>query len=193
MSRSAVIIVAAFVAALASPAFADSHEAHIAPIKKILPEIMEAIVDEGLVAALRGSNERRKGMTQAQIDQLEAKWQKEIDESSHPLVDSVVENSLAERMRKVVGDSGLVITEIGVIDAQGLSIAQSSANSDIWQGEEVKFTKTYNVGPEAIFIDEVEFDNSTQSMQSQANFTVKDPATGKAIGAVTVGVNVDAL
>lgn len=193
MSRSAGIIVAAFVAVLASPAFADSQEAHIAPIKKVLPEIMASIVDESLVRALRDSNEQRKGMTQAQIDQLEAKWQKEIDESSHPLIDSVVENSLAERMRKVIGDSGVVITEIGVIDAQGLSIAQSSPNSDIWQGEEVKFTKTYNVGPDAIFIDEVEFDSSTQSMQSQANFTVKDPDTGKAIGAITIGINVDAL
>ena len=39
----------------------------------------------------------------------------------------------------------------------------------------------------------LDFDNSTQAMQSQANFTVKDPLTGKAIGAVTVGFNVDAL
>lgn len=193
MFRPTSIIVAALAATLAMPALADTHDAHIAPIENVLPEIMATIVDENLVQALHISNKQREGMTQAQIDRLEAKWQSEIDESSHPLVDSVVETSLADRMRKIAEGSGGVITEIGVIDAQGLSIAQSSPNSDIWQGEEVKFTKTYNVGPDAIFIDEVEFDGSTQSIQSQANFTVKDPATGKPIGAVTVGINVDAL
>lgn len=193
MLRPIGLVAAALYVVLASPAFADSHEAHVPPIKNALPEIMANIVDDELVKALRESNKKRKGMTQAEIDALEATWQKEIDESSRPLIDSVVNNSLAARMRKVTEESAPLITEVGVIDAKGLSIAQSSTNSDIWQGEEVKFTKTFNVGPDAIFVDEVEFDGSTQSMQSQANFTVKDPDTGEAIGAVTVGINVDAL
>jgi len=180
------------VAISASPALADT-QSHVPPIKRALPEIMAKIVDADLINALRASNAQRRGMTQADIDALEATWQREIDESSRPLIDSVVENSLATRMRKVIENSGIVITEIGVIDAKGLSIAQSAPNSDIWQGEEVKFTKTFDVGPDAVFIDEVEFDSSTQSMQSQANFTVKDPDTGMPIGAVTVGINVDAL
>lgn len=193
MLRPTSIIMAAVFTVLAAPAFADSHEAHIPPIKNALPEIMGQIVGDDLIEALRESNKKRSGMTQTQINALEATWQSEIDESSRPLIDSVVSNQLATRMRKVIGDSGALITEIGVVDAKGLSIAQSSTNSDIWQGEEAKFTKTYNVGPDAVFVDEVEFDGSTQSMQSQANFTVKDPATGKAIGTVTVGINVDAL
>lgn len=194
MLRPTGIIMAAAVAAvLASPAFAGSHEAHIPPIKKQLPDIMAKIIDDDLIKALRASNSERSNMSQAQIDALEAQWQKQIDESSRPLIDSVVKNQLAARMRKVIDGSDNMINEIGVIDAKGLSIAQSSPNSDIWQGEEVKFTKTYNVGPDAVFVDEVEFDSSTQQMQSQANFSVKDPATGKVIGAVTVGINVDAL
>lgn len=192
MLRTFGIVIASVVAILASPAVADS-QSHVPPIKKALPEIMAKIVDADLINALRASNAQRRGMTQTDIDALEATWQKEIDESSRPLIDSVVQNSLAARMRKVIEDSGIVITEIGVIDAKGLSIAQSTPNSDIWQGEEVKFTKTFDVGPDAVFIDEVEFDSSTQSMQSQANFTVKDPDTGMPIGAVTVGINVDAL
>ena len=193
MIRRFGIIIASVVAFLVSPAFAASEDAHIEPIQKLMPEIMAQIVDDSLIMALRKSNVKRRSMTQAHIDELEATWQKEIDESNRPLIKSVVDNPLAERMRKVIVGSGVVINEIGVIDAKGLSIAQSSRNSDIWQGEEVKFTKTFMVGPDAIFIDEVEFDVSTQQMQSQANFTVMDPDTGKAIGAVTVGINVDAL
>ncbi len=193
MLRQFGIIIAAMWVFLALPALSAGDEAHVAPIKKALPDIMAQIVDDDLINALRTSNAKRSGMTQAQIDEMEATWQKEIDGSNRPLIDSVVDNPLAARMRKVIEGSGVVINEIGVIDAQGLSIAQSSRNSDIWQGEEVKFTKTFMVGPDAIFVDEVEFDGSTQQMQSQANFTVKDPDTGKPIGAVTVGINVDAL
>jgi hypothetical protein len=190
MLRAITIIAAGLIAFTGSPAFADSHEA---PITKAMPEIMSMIVQDDLIEALRASNAKRGNMTQSDIDKLEATWQKEIDSSSRPLIDSVVDNSLAARMRKVIDGNGDKINEIGVIDAMGLSIAQSSPNSDIWQGEEVKFTKTFQVGPDALFVDEVEFDNSTQAMQSQANFTVKDPATGKPIGAVTVGLNVDAF
>ena len=191
MLRAITIIAAGLIVITGSPAFAE--DAHIKPIKNALPEIMSMIVQDDLIEALRASNAKRSHMTQSDIDKLEATWQKEIDSSNRPLIDSVVENSLAARMRKVIDSDGNRINEIGVIDAMGLSIAQSSPNSDIWQGEEVKFTKTFQVGPNAVFVDEVEFDNSTQAMQSQANFTVKDPATGKAIGAVTVGINIDDL
>lgn len=190
MLRAITIIAAGLIAYTGTPAFADSHEA---PIEKAMPEIMSMIVQDDLIEALRASNAKRSNMTQSDIDKLEATWQKEIDSSNRPLIDSVVDNSLAARMRKVINGNGDKINEIGVIDAMGLSIAQSSPNSDIWQGEEVKFTKTFQVGPNALFVDEVEFDTSTQAMQSQANFTVKDPATGKPIGAVTVGLNVDAF
>jgi hypothetical protein len=189
-SRISALAVASAMVFVAHAAQADSH---IEPIKKVLPGIQAVIVKADLIEALRASNKERKGLSQGDIDKLEETWQAEVDGDKHPLVDSVVENPLSARMRKVVESEGDIITEIGVIDAKGLSISQSAANSDIWQGEEVKFTKTYPVGPGAVFIDEVEFDGSTQSIQSQANFTVADPETGKAIGAVTVGINVDAL
>ena len=190
MLRAITIIAAGLIGISATPVLADSHEK---PIQDALPKIMSMIVQDDLIDALRESNAKRNNMTQSDIDKLEAVWQTQIDSSNRPLIDSVVENALAARMRAVIESNGGTINEIGVIDAMGLSIAQSSPNSDIWQGEEVKFTKTFQVGPDAVFVDIVEFDRSTQSMQSQANFTVKDPATGKAIGAVTVGFNVDAL
>lgn len=190
MSRYAAMPLLAAVSLFATAAFADSHEAKV---KKILPGIQAAIVQQDVIDTLRATNKARGTMSQAEIDKLEATWKPQRDASVRPLIDSVVENPLAARMRKVIEDNGLTITEIGVIDANGLSIAQSSANSDIWQGEEVKFTKTFLVGPNAVFIDEIEFDSSTQSYQSQANFTVVDPDTGKPIGAVTVGLNVDTL
>jgi hypothetical protein len=49
------------------------------------------------------------------------------------------------------------------------------------------------MGPTAVFIDEVEFDDSTETFQCQVSATVADPATGEALGAVTFGINIDEL
>ena len=79
------------------------------------------------------------------------------------------------------------------MDAKGLNVGTSDVTSDYMQGDEGKWQKTYLVGPDATFIDEVEFDESSKTFQSQVSTTVVDPATGKAIGAVTIGMNVEKL
>ena len=53
--------------------------------------------------------------------------------------------------------------------------------------------KTFKVGPNAVHVSEAEMDDSTQMLQSQASITITDPATGKAIGAITVGINLNEL
>jgi len=79
------------------------------------------------------------------------------------------------------------------MDFKGLNVGQSAVTSDYMQGDEAKWQKTYQAGADALFIDEVEFDDSTQSFQTQMSATVVDPATGEAIGAITIGVNVEKL
>ena len=79
------------------------------------------------------------------------------------------------------------------MDALGLNVAASDTTSDYWQGDEAKFTETYGVGPDATHLGDIELDESSQSYQGQISMTIVDPATGSAIGAITVGVNADAL
>ena len=84
-------------------------------------------------------------------------------------------------------------TEIFVMDGKGLNAGQSDVTSDYWQGDEDKWQKTYNAGAGSVLIDEVEFDESTQTFQSQVSLPVVDSGSGEVVGAVTVGVNVDLL
>ena len=88
-------------------------------------------------------------------------------------------------------DSGDAITEIFVTDARGLNVAASDLTSDYWQGDEEKHSETYAQGTGGFYISEVELDDSTQRYQAQVSFTLVDPATGQAIGAVTVGVDAE--
>jgi len=171
-------------------AYADSH---VAPIKKVLPGILSQLNSDLVIKALMASNSSRADMSQAQIDELEKTWQSERKAPARPLIDTIVKNPVADHLRTVLKGSGGVISEINLMDAKGLSIAQTDQNSDIWQGDESKYKKSFLVAPDAVFVDELEFDGSTESYQSQANATIVDPASGKAIGAVSVGISIDKL
>jgi hypothetical protein len=108
------------------------------------------------------------------------------------MISEVLGNDLSKFLQEKQAGSNGVISEIFVMDAKGLNVGQSDTTSDYWQGDEAKFQKSFGAGKEAIFVDEVEKDESTQALQSQASVTISDES-GAPIGAVTVGINMDAL
>ena len=73
-----------------------------------------------------------------------------------------------------------------------LNVAQSTVTSDYWQGDEDKFTLSFGAGADAVFLGEIEQDESTQAYQSQISITVTD-AAGQPIGSITAGVDLSML
>ena len=146
-----------------------------------------------LVAAITAQNGQTRSFDQAQIDELDQAWRAEVGMSSAPTITPVVQNAVSEFLRDQVNASGGQITEIFIMDARGLNVAASDVTSDYWQGDEAKFSETHGIGPGAIHISDVELDESTQRYQGQISATISDPATGQAIGAITVGVDAEAL
>ena len=188
MKHFSLITLTAAVLALAWGATAAPHEDKI---RNILPEIQSVVLQQDVIDALRTYNERHEGISQDDIDRMETAWRSELESPDQRLISSIVENQLAARLREVVENTGA--EDIIVFDACGLSIAQSTPGASIWLGDDPAFAKTVRSGPDAVFIDEVEFNEPTQSYQSRVSFTVADPDTGKPIGAITIGFNVDAL
>ncbi len=149
--------------------------------------------DPAIVEAIKAQNAETAGLGEGDIDALDKQWRAEAKSGSGPLVDKVLSNSVSALLKSKKDEAGGLFSEIFIMDAKGLNVGQSDVTSDYMQGDEAKWKKTYATGPDAVFIDEVEFDDSSQQFQSQANLTIVDPATGKAIGAITVGVNVEQL
>lgn len=172
-------------------AFANEFEPQLREIldEKITPMVAEAVV----VDAVKAQNAETAGLDQAAIDALDKQWREEEKAGKGPLIDQVLGNALSRHLQQVKEASGGLYAEIFVMDAKGLNVGQSDVTSDYFQGDEGKWQKTYQAGPDGVLIDEVEFDDSSQQFQSQVSRTVVDPATGEAIGAVTVGVNVEKL
>lgn len=146
-----------------------------------------------VVSAINAQNSKHESLSETEIVSLDKQWRAETSASSKPLVDAILANSLSSYLADVKENSAGVYTEIFVMDNKGLNVGQSDVTSDYWQGDEAKWQKTYPMGANAVHVGEVEFDDSSQQFQSQVSMSVVDPASGQVIGAVTVGINVDAL
>ncbi|MGP6086119.1 hypothetical protein [Antarctobacter jejuensis] len=183
------LLAAAFAAAAPMVQAVEPNEAMQAYVDSA---IMAWAHDAAIVEAIRAQNTMTSGYDAARIDEMDLKWRAEVGSASD-LVDGVLMNAAADFLRGQVDASGGQITEVFIMDAQGLNVAASGATSDYWQGDEAKFQETYPKGAGAVHFGEIEFDESSQTYQAQISVTITDPASGDPIGAMTVGIDAESL
>ncbi len=140
--------------------------------------------DPIIIEAVKAQNS--KGMSLSEIQATDQKWQSTagIDSFMQAMMDSDVGKHLVS-----VLESQEYYAEIFVMDNQGANVAMTGKTSDYWQGDEAKFKNSFAGGDGAVFVDEVEFDDSSQAYLTQVSVPVMDG--GKAIGAITFGIDVD--
>lgn len=177
-----------------TPLMAQAEEPHVAPIRDYVElDVKSWIVDPEVVGAIKEQNAMNSGLTNDEIIALDKKWRAEAKADSRPMINEILGNALSKYLSEKQEDSAGLISEVFIMDAKGLNVGQSNQTSDYWQGDEAKWQKTFLEGPDALFVDEVEVDDSTDALQSQASLSITDPDTGKVIGAITIGINLDAL
>jgi hypothetical protein len=146
-----------------------------------------------IVSAIAAQNAAHGALEQGVINDMDATWQSEIGAAATPTIDAVLQNAASDFLRAQVAASGGRITEVFIMDQNGLNVAASGVTSDMWQGDEAKFTETYTAGADAVHYSDVELDESTQRYQAQISMTIIDPATGAPIGAMTIGIDAESL
>jgi hypothetical protein len=142
--------------------------------------------DKDIVAAVKKKNSQ--GETLDQVKEFDDKWR-----NTPGTVDFMID--------LITGPAGLYLTEIlnsepyyaeiFIMDKNGANVAMTGKTSDYWQGDEDKFIKAFNDGKGAVFVDDVEFDESVQSYLVQISIPVMDG--DQAIGAITFGIDLDAM
>lgn len=156
-------------------------------------KVRQWVSDPEIVNAIKQQNDKHAKLTSDDITRLDNDWKTQAKAGQGPLVSGVIDNEVSDRLRAIKDDSGNVVTEVFVMDDKGLNVGAAEATSDYWQGDEAKWQKSFQVGPDAIYIDNPKFDESSGMTQVQASMTIVDPATKQAIGAITVGLNVKGL
>ncbi|MFO7856322.1 MAG: hypothetical protein R6V44_14120 [Paracoccaceae bacterium] len=172
----------------AAPAVADDYDTRL---RRLAEARLAALAAEP--ALLEAVRERNAGpdRSAAEIAALDADWRAQVGASSAPLIESVTTGPASRRLQEMRDASQGLLTEIILMDRQGLNVAVSDVTSDYWQGDEAKWTETYGGG--GVHVSDIEFDESTQTYQAQISLPVADPETGRVAGAVTFGVNVEFL
>ena len=127
-------------------------------------------------------------ITLNQIKEQDKQWKAipGITASMQAMMDSPCGKHLRD-----IQQSAPYYAEIFVMDNQGGNVCMTGKTSDYWQGDEAKFKKSFAGGAGAVFVDEVEFDDSTQAYLVQVSVPIKDG--DKVIGAITFGIDVDKI
>lgn len=153
----------------------------------VRPWLAEPVILNAIIA----QNAAHAQLSQAAIDDLDARWRTELTRAERSMIEAQLSNPLSLYLKGQQRAAGGLITEIFVMDNRGLNVGQSDITSDYWQGDETKWQASFREG--VLHIEEAERDESTQLMQTQASLPIRDPRTGAVIGTITFGVNLDAL
>ena len=149
-------------------------------------QLAEIGKDPVIVKAVKAENARGKSL--ASIREMDEKWKATAGVADFM---KVLMNNESGRYLKKLQNSAAFYAEIFVMDNQGALVGLTDKTSDYWQGDEAKFKNSYSGGKGSMFVDEVEFDDSTQVYISQVSVPVLDG--GKAIGAITFGIDVEKI
>ena len=142
--------------------------------------------DPIIVGAVKAQN--AKGRTLAEIQKIDKKWRETPGIAD--FMSALMTSECGQYIKKIQNSKDY-FAEIFVMDNQGGNVAMTDKTSDFWQGDEAKFKKSFNNGAGAVFIDDVEFDESAQSYLVQVSVPVM--SGGKAIGAITFGIDIDRI
>jgi hypothetical protein len=107
---------------------------------------------------------------------------------TNALIREITRNDIARYLQRRV-ENNSAIDEVFITDNQGANVAAYPPTSDYWQGDEGKFTSSFNGGKGKIFIGPLEQDASTQKSQVQISAPIV--SNNETIGVLIMGVSVD--
>jgi hypothetical protein len=152
-------------------------------IKSLLPLSTNALFVKETLA------QNAKKMPMAEITRIDNEWMKA--ESLLPIQKEKMNNVTAGELKKLAAKMPAVL-EAFVMDDQGGVVGENNLTSDYWQGDEEKWTGSFNKGKGGVDAGKEKFDKSANATIQQVSLPIIDKG-GKVIGAVTWGVAVSKL
>jgi hypothetical protein len=133
--------------------------------------------DAQLVAFVAAKNAEPESLEE--VHRKDAQW---VASPSFPLRQRLTQSECAARLRTLLHDDPIVV-EGFLMDDQGALVCASVETTDYWQGEEAKWTRTFQEGKDP-FVDEPALDASTNQYAIQLSVPVSRDQ--RRIGALTL-------
>ncbi len=147
-------------------------------------ELVKFGQSSGVVAAVKEQNSLGRSLDE--IEQIDNQWRSAGGVTRFML--DLMSNDLALLLHNYEHTYGFIV-ETFVMDNKGGNVAQTERTSDYWQGDEAKFSESFNNGRGSIHYGDIEYDGSVDEIIVQVSVPVMDQ--NRAIGAITFGVSLD--
>ena len=128
-----------------------------------------------------------ENLTLAQIKERDQMWIN-ANGGNNSLIREITRNDVAKYLQRRV-ENNVAIEEVFITDNQGANVAAYPPTSDYWQGDEGKFTSSFNDGTGTVFIGPLEQDASTNKSLVQISAPII--SNNITIGVLIMGVSVD--
>lgn len=133
-----------------------------------------------LLAALKEQNAKQTSLDE--IKKIDEEW---VAGTNAAFVKSLQQNSVGKYLQDKVSASPIYV-EAFLCDRQGAVVGEYPGSTDYWQGDEDKFTKSFNGGDGKLFAGPIALDKSTDTISVQVSVPVKD--ANETIGVLVVGL-----
>lgn len=179
-----LLLVATFTAPAAAQVLSLSPEQLEVVLAPKIKAVKRLAANLTVVDAVKAQNAEETNIEQ--IKRIDEKWRstKTLTAFKRSLQRSPAGRFLRRHVRR-----NPTYGEAFLTDKRGANVAAYPATSDYWQGDETKFTASYDDGKGKVFIGGIEYDESSQTHAAQVSVPVID--RGKAIGVLVVGVQLD--
>ena len=135
-----------------------------------------------IVKAVKEQN--AKSITMADIKMRDTDWK--ASKELTPFKVSLQKTPVGYYLKRKVELNKSIYSEAFLTDNQGANVTAFPATSDYWQGDEDKWSKSFNSGNGKIYIGEVELDESSGSYATQISAPVI--SDGVTIGVLVIGI-----
>jgi len=186
MKKSLVFVVVVTLLTMHPGGLSAGEKAPQAVIDLTHSKLVKLGTDPIVVKAVKAEN--AKGKTLDQIKAMDEKWKATPGVADY--MKALMESECGQYLRDFQKTTPYY-AEIFVTDNQGANVAMTDKTSDYWQGDEAKFIECYKGGAGEIYLNDVAFDESTQTYLVQVSVPVKDEE--QVIGVVVIGIDIDSL
>lgn len=159
--------------------------------KIIAPWLQKIRTNKDVLAAVVQQNNTNKNKPINQLKQIDEQWQLAFKVGNLNFMKAVVNQAASRLLGQFSASSKDLLAEIIIMDERGYNVAVADMTSDYWQGDEEKFTQTFNMPAQTIYFDKIKYDASSKRFQVQVSAPLLHPQTQTSIGAITLGVDVD--
>jgi HAMP domain-containing protein len=128
---------------------------------------------------------------EGKISELDEAWKAE-DPAVAPLVKEISSNHVSLYLKDSLGILSDEV-EIFLTDSYGLNVAMTDRTSDYFQADEGWWQRAYNDGQGAIYISDIEFDESTQTWALDIGMPIRNNEGQEIVGIIRGTLDVSSL